>query len=134
MDIKIFDIVDWHGFRGRVMEKSKRLDHLNYISTSSCGVVDVYHTELVESVTIPTFAISDIVKVLPIPSEEKTSYPLGWMIGMTEFVNQQDVAHEVTGINEETSYGKPSYQLDNDFWFCPYHLEKLSNYKTYDIV
>lgn len=87
-----------------------------------------------ESVTIPTFAIGDIVKVLPIPSEEKTSYPLGWMIGMTEFVNQQDVAHEVTGITEETAYGKPSYQLDNDFWFCPYHLEKLSNYKTYDIV
>lgn len=134
MDIKIFDIVDWNGFRGRVMEKSKRLDHLNYISMSSCGVVDVYHTELVESVTIPTFAIGDIVKVLPVPSEEKTSYPLGWMIGTTEFVNQQDVAHEVTGIMEETVYGKPSYQLDNDFWFCLYHLEKLSNYKTYDIV
>ena len=55
-------------------------------------------------------------------------------MGMTEFVNQQDVAHEVTGIMEETVYGKPSYQLDNAFWFCPYHLEKLSNYKTYDIV
>ena len=131
MDIKIFDIVDWNGFRGRVMGKSKRLDRLNYISTSSCGVVDVYHTELVESVTIPTFAIGDIVNVLPIPSEEKTSYPLGWMIGMTEFVNQQDVAHKVTDINEQTSYEKPSYQLDNTFWFCPYHLEKLPKY---DIV
>lgn len=99
MDIKIFDIVDWYGFRGRVMDEAK---HLNYISTSSCGVVDVYHTGLVESITIPTFAIGDIVKVLPIPSEEKTSYPLGWMIGMTEFVNQQDAVHRVTGINEET--------------------------------
>ena len=128
MDIKIFDIVDWNGFRGRVMRKSKRLDHLNYISTSSCGVVDAYHTELVESVTIPTFAIGDIVKVLPIPREEKISYPLGWMVGMTEFVNQQDDVHMVTDANEQTPYGKPSYQLDNAFWFCPYHLEKLPKY------
>lgn len=73
MDIKIFDIVDWYGFRGRVMDEAK---HLNYISTSSCGVVDRYHAELVESVTIPTFEIGDIVKVLPISNEEKTSYPL----------------------------------------------------------
>ena len=81
-----------------------------------------------ESVTIPTFAIGDIVKVLPIPREEKISYPLGWMIGMTEFVNQQDAVHRVTDVNEQTPYGKPSYQLDNAFWFCPYHLEKISGY------
>ena len=125
MNIKIFDIVDWYGFRGRVMDEAK---HLNYISTSSCGVVDRYHAELVESVTIPTFEIGDVVKVLPIPNEEKTSYPLGWMIGMTEFVNRQTAIHIVTDVNEQTPYGKPSYQLDNRFWFCPYHLKKMNHY------
>lgn len=125
MEIKIFDIVDWNGFRGRVMDEAK---HINCISTSSCGVVKLYHTKLVESVTIPTFAICDVVKVSPIPDEEKTSYPLGWMVGMTKFVNQRDVVHTVTGITEKTVYGKPSYQLDNKFWFCPYHLEKINQY------
>ncbi len=40
MDIKIFDIVDWLDSVVDVM-KSKRLDRLNYISTPSCGVVDI---------------------------------------------------------------------------------------------
>ena len=129
MDIKIFDIVYYHGylgrFRGRVMSELKRLDSFGI---SSCGVAERNHLELIESVTIPTFAIGDVVKVLPIPSEERTAYPLGWTNDMTKFVNRQDVAHEVTGITKETIYGKPSYQLDNDFWFCPYHLEKLPKY------
>lgn len=129
MDIKIFDIVYYHGylgrFRGRVMSELKRLDSFGI---SSCGVAERNHLDLIESVTIPTFAIGDVVKVLPIPSEERTVYPLGWTNDMTKFVNRQDVAHEVTRITEKTVYGAPSYQLDNDFWFCPYHLEKLPKY------
>ena len=129
MDIKIFDIVYYHGyrgrFRGRVMSELKRL---NSFGISSCGVAERGRVELIESVTIPTFAIGDTVKILPIPSEEKTSYPLGWTDDMTKFVNQQDDVHMVTDINEQTPYGKPSYQLDNTFWFCPYHLEKIESY------
>lgn len=132
MDIKIFDIVYYHGylgrFRGRVMSEPKRT---NSFRISSWGLADRDHLELVESTTLPNFEISDVVKVLPIPDNEITSYPLGWTDGMTKFVNQKDNLHTVTDINEQTIYGKPSYQLDNDFWFCPYHLEKINHY---DIV
>lgn len=129
MDIKIFDIVYYHGyrgrFRGRVMSELKRLDSFGI---SSCGVAERGRVELIESVTLPSLEIGDVVKVLPIPSEEITVYPLGWVSGMTEFVNQQDDVHMVTDITEETIYGKSSYQLDNAFWFCPYHLEKIESY------
>lgn len=132
MDIKIFDIVYYHGylgrFRGRVMRKSKNSDSFGI---SSWGIAERDHLELIESVTLPIFSIGDVVKVLPIPDDERTSYPLGWSNDMTEFVNQQDTVHMVTDITEETIYGKPSYQLNNEFWFCPYHLEKINHY---DIV
>lgn len=129
MDIKIFDIVYYHGylgqFRGRVMNELKRLDSFG---VSSCGVSEKNRVELVESITLPTLDIGDVVKVLPIPDDERNVYPLGWTHDMTKFVNQHDSVHTVTDINEETIYGKPSYQLDNTFWFCPYHLEKIESY------
>ena len=132
MDIKIFDIVYYHGYLGRlcgrVMRKSKNSDSFGI---SSWGIAEKDHLELIESVTLLIFSIGDVVKVLSIPDDERTSYPLGWSNDMTEFVNQQDAVHMVTGITEETIYGKPSYQLDNEFLFCPYHLEKINHY---DIV
>ena len=132
MEIKIFDIVYYHcylgRYRGRVMSELKRL---NSFGISSCGVAEKNCVELVESATLPSLEIGDVVKVLSIPSEEIKIYPLGWTDGMTKFVNQKDAVHMVTDVNEETPYGKPSYQLDNTFWFCPYHLEKI---ESYDIV
>ena len=132
MDIKIFDIVYYHSYlgryRGRVMSDLKRLDSFG---VSSCGVAEKNRLELIESVTLPSLEIGDIVKVLSIPDDERAVYPLGWTDDMTKFVNQQDDVHMVTDVNEQTPYGKPSYQLDNNFWFCPYHLEKFSGY---DIV
>lgn len=129
MDIKIFDIVYYHGylgrFRGRVMIELK---HLNSFGVSSWGVAESNHLELIESVILPSLKIGDVVKVLSIPSEERKIYPLGWTDNMTKFVNQQDNVHMVTDVNEQTPYGKPSYQLDNEFWFCPYHLEKIESY------
>ena len=129
MDIKIFDIVYYHGylgrFRGRVMNELKRS---NSFDVSSWGVAERNHLELIESVTLPSLEIGDVVKVLSIPSEEKQRYPLGWTDDMTKFVNQQDDVHMITDVNEQTPYGKPSYQLDNIFWFCPYHLEKIESY------
>lgn len=129
MDIKIFDIVYCHSYlgryRGRVMSELKRL---NSFAISSCGVAEMNRVELIESITLPTLEIGDVVKVLPIPHKEKQRYPLGWTDDMTKFVNQQDDVHMVTDVNEQTPYGKPSYQLDNAFWFCPYHLEKIESY------
>lgn len=129
MDIKIFDIVYYHGyfgrFRGRVMNKSK---YTNSFHISSWGIAERDHLELLESAMLPELEIGDVVKISSIPNNEITSYPLDWTDDMTEFVNQQDDVHMVTDINEETIYGKPSYQLDNAFWFCPYHLEKIESY------
>ncbi len=132
MDIKIFDIVYYHSYlgryRGRVMSELKRL---NSFGISSCGVAEMNRVELIESITLPTLEIGDVVKVLSIPDDERTVYPLGWTDDMTKFANQQDDVHMVTDVNEQTPYGKSSYQLDDTFWFCPYHLEKI---ESYDIV
>ena len=123
MEIKRYDIVEFHGERHRVMYVDRRDDTI-YISGYNrwIGIQDV---QLLESVEIPIFKSGDEVVIKPIPTEEKVAYTTGWDDQMDDMVGNQ-----YTHVIEDCFVEDGAYQI-NDIWFAAYHLESTP---TYDIV
>lgn len=123
MDIKRYDIVEFHGERYRVMYIDRRDDTI-YISGYNRWI-DIQDVQLLEPVTIPTFKVGDEVIIESIPIEEQIAYPMGWDSQMDDMVGDQ-----YTHVIEDGFVEDGSYQID-DIWFATYHLKSVP---TYDIV
>lgn len=123
MDIKRYDIVEFHGERYRVMYIDRRDDTI-YISGYNRWI-DIQDVQLLEPVTIPTFKVGDEVIIESIPIEEQIAYPMGWDSQMDDMVGDQYIHVIEDGFVEDGSY-----QID-DIWFAAYHLKSVP---TYDIV
>ena len=124
MAIKIFDIVECKGYQGRVM----RTPSNGSLTNSVVGSVDVSDATLIESVDIPTFEVGDLVRALPIPGPEKSTYPQGWDERMSHMIGGEDAIYKVTDLHYSLACEYPAYQLYGHFWFSPYHLEKIAPY------
>jgi len=121
MDIKKYDIVRFKGKNYHV----QRIDQIsNEIRLIGAHWVEESDVTLVESVIIPEFKIGDEVLIHPVPSYEKSDYPTGWDSQMDNMINEKP--HKIRDYDSLDD----SYLID-DFWFLPYHLEKV---KAYDMV
>ena len=118
MDIKKFDIVKCEGENYRVLSVDELDKEIRLIGGYWVRESDV---TLVESVIVPEFQIGDEVIIHPIPGHEKGDYPTGWGTEMSDMVNGQ--AYKILDYDSlDNSY------LISDFWFSPYHLEKIDAY------
>lgn len=110
MDIKRYDIVEFHGERYRVMYIDRRDDTI-YISDYNrwIDIQDVH---------------GDEVLINTIPLIEKRDYPSTWIDGMGQMINGQ-----VYTIREHDALDNT--YLIGHFWFAPYHLTKI---KDYDMI
>ena len=118
MDIKPFDIVKFGGENYRVQSVDECDKEIRLIGGYWVRESDV---TLVESVIVPEFQIGDEVIIHPIPGHEKGDYPTGWDSEMSNMVSGQ--AYKILDYDSlDNSY------LISDFWFSPYHLEKIDAY------
>lgn len=121
MEIKQHDIVEYEGENYRV----RRVD-LSDNTIKLCGHdwVPISDVTLVKSVVLPEFQVGDKVIIRPISTKEKLDYPCGWADGMGDMVG--DNIHAISAHDPfDNTY------LIYDYWFCPYHLERIGDY---DIV
>lgn len=128
MDIKIFDIVDLNGRRGRVM---KAPTENGTIKVSLCGNIQLDNVTLVESVTIPTFEVGDEVTITPIPYYEQRYYTYGWCGNMSRMANNSarcGTTYTVTEVRPSKIGNVFGYRLNDTFMFAPYHLKKVVDY------
>lgn len=121
MDIKKYDIVRFEGHNYHVRNIAKIYNEVRLMGSCWVKKSDV---TLVESIIIPEFKIGDEVLIHPIPGYEKNDYPTGWASEMNDMVNGK--THKILDYDSLDD----SYLID-EFWFLPYHLEKV---KPYDMV
>lgn len=121
VDIKKYDIVRFKGKNYHVRRIEKTYGELLLIG---CDWVSESDVTLVESVITPELKIGDEVLIHPIPNHEKSDYPTGWDSQMDNMVNEKP--HKIRDYDSLDD----SYLID-DFWFLPYHLEKVN---AYDMV
>lgn len=124
---QLFDVVSIDGETGRIMSKKSRIRHQGKIQhhTSIDGFVPEDEMTLIKHTSLPTLNIGDEVIIHDIPDHEQNTYPLGWTMPDT-FIHQYDKPRHVTDIMFNPKLNIPSYQIDNEYWFTPYHLEKLT--------
>ena len=120
MTIKQYDIVEYHHHLYRVMV----LSHSHSIKLSSGKYVLLSEVELIQSTDVPELEIGDRVLVHPILTSDKRGYHAGYSNELEDYVNTVTI---VTGIDRDNGV----VELNNNLWFCPYHLEKID---TYDIL
>lgn len=122
----LFDVVSVDGETGRIMSKKSRIRHKGQIRhyTSIAGFVPEDEMTLIEHTSLPTLNIGDEVIIHDVPNHEQNTYPLGWTMPDT-FIYQYDKPRRITDIMFNDKLNIPSYQIDNEYWFTPYHLEKL---------
>ena len=121
MEIKQYDIVGYKGENYRV----RRVD-LSDNTIRLCGYnwVPISDVTLLKSVALPEFQVGDKVIIRPISTKEKSDYASGWSYGMDNMVG--DNTHTIRAHDPfDNTY------LIYDYWFCPYHLERIGDY---DIV
>lgn len=118
MDIKRYDIVEYHGMTCRVMD----VDYDDEDAKISLyGWVNLSSLTLLESVDVPIFDIGDEVLIHPIDDDEYEEYAADWVDGMDDLIGTTSKVDKFD-TNEQT------YRLENGYWFCPYHLEKINDY------
>lgn len=118
MKIKRYDIVEYCGMYCRVM-------NINYddndAKISPYGWVDLPELKLLESVDVPIFDIGDEVVIHEIDDGDRKYYSADWVDGMDELIGTTS-----TIVNIDIREG--TCRLENGYWFCPYHLEKINDY------
>lgn len=121
-----FDVVSIDGEKGRIMSRKSKIRHKGQIRhyTSIAGFVPEDEMTLIEHTSLPTLNIGDEVIIHDVPNHEQNTYPLGWTMPDT-FIYQYDKPRRITDIMFNDKLNIPSYQIDNEYWFTPYHLEKL---------
>lgn len=123
---QLFDVVSIDDEKGRIMSKKSKIRHKDKFEhyTSIAGFVPEDEMTLIEHTSLPTLNIGDEVVIHDIPDHEQNTYPLGWTMPDT-FIYQYDKPRRITDIMFNPKLNIPSYQIDNEYWFSPYHLEKL---------
>lgn len=123
---QLFDVISIDGEIGRIMSRKSRIRHKGQIRhhTSIDGFVPEDEMTLIEHTSLPTLNIGDEVVIHEIPNHEQNTYPLGWTMPDT-FIYQYDKPRRITDIMFNNNLNIPSYQIDNEYWFTPYHLEKI---------
>lgn len=125
MTIKCYDIIEYNGrelrVMGQVMDFTRQnmaylVEDIGWLRGNDLKVVKPFHK--------PDLLIGDIVIVNPITDSEKSSYPPCWSDSLENLVGEQCTITDYDPRDE-------TYKLDDAFWVCPYHLEKLPKY---DIV
>lgn len=130
MNIKVGDIVEYHGTHARVMrvEDDSNGAHIAELAAQEFNAhVPIHELTLIESVQLSEFEPGDLVVVHDIPTYEKDNYTCGWMPSM-EFTldGQPQKIIDVQGDDEEGLIVKI-----HDYWFSAYHITHVQNY---DIV
>ena len=118
MQIKRYDIVEYHGMHCRVMDVGY-YDEDTRISLY--GWVPLSSLTLLESVDVPIFNIGDEVLIHPIDGDDVEEYTADWVDGMDELIG-------TTSKVDKFNTHEQTYRLENGYWFCPYHLEKTNDY------
>lgn len=130
MDIKVGDIVEYHGTHARVMriEDDSNGVHIAELAAQEFNeYVPVNELALIESVQLSEFELGDLVVVHDIPTYEKDNYTCGWMPGMRFALDgQPQKIIDVQGDDEEGLIVKI-----HNYWFSAYHITHEQNY---DIV
>lgn len=118
MKIKRYDLVEHYGMICRVMD----IDYDDEDARISLyGLVPLSSLTLLESVDVPIFNIGDEVLIHQIDGDDYEEYTADWvddmdeLVGTTSKVNKFDTHEQI-------------YRLENGYWFCPYHLEKINDY------
>ena len=123
---QLFDVVFVGCEIGRIMSRKSKIRHKGQIRhyTSIAGFVPEDEMMLIEHALLPTLNIGDKVIIHDIPNHEQNTYPLGWTIPDT-FIYHYEKPHRITDIMFNDKLNIPSYQINNEYWFTPYHLAKL---------
>lgn len=121
MTIKEYDLVKYNNGVHRVMG----IIGQTVVKLSTYGPVHISSVEFEKSATLPSLSVGDRVIVKPIPSSERSHYPVGWRDEMSRIIDSGN-AYKITDVDWEDNTCK----IDR-FWFAPYHLEKIEDY---DIV
>lgn len=130
MDIKVGDIVEYHGTHARIMriEDDSNGVHIAELAAQEFNeYVPVNELALIESVQLSEFEPGDLVVVHDIPTYEKDNYTCGWMPGMNFIID--DGPQEIKDVKSDTEEGL-IVQI-RGYWFSAYHITHIQNY---DIV
>lgn len=121
MEIKEYDLVRYRQGIYRVMSISNQTT----IKISTYGPVHISSVELVERANLPSLSVGDRVIIKPIPSSERCYYPTGWDDEMSNMVTSCDNCE--TYFIRDFDWGDNTCKV-GDYWFAPYHLEKVEEY------
>ncbi len=130
MDIKVGDIVEYHGTHARVMRIEDNYDGVRLAELASQELneyVPIHELTLIESVQLSEFQPGDLVVVHDIPAYEKDNYTCGWMPGMKFALNGQP--QKITDVQDDDEEGL--IVKIHDYWFSAYHITREQDY---DIV
>lgn len=130
MNIKVGDIVEYHGTHARVMriEDDYNGAHIAELAAREFNeYVPINELTLIKSVQLSEFEPGDLVIVHDIPTYEKDNYTCGWMPGMDFALDGQP--QEITDVKDDSEEGLV-VQIQN-YWFSAYHITHVQNY---DIV
>ena len=124
MGIKEYDLVKYNNGICRVMLISDQ----TIAKLSTYGLVHMNSLEFVERATLPSLSVGDCVTIKPIPSSERCHYTTAWVDNMSDMVNNcnNGETYVIRAVDWEDNTCKVG-----DYWFAPYHLEKVEDY---DIV
>ena len=118
MKIKRYDLVRYCGMPCRVMD----INHDDGdVKISLYGWVNLSSLTLIESVDVPIFNIGDEVLINPIDDDEYEEYAADWVEEMDDLIGT------TSKVDKFDTY-EQTYRLENGYWFCPYHLEKINDY------
>lgn len=130
MDIKVGDIVEYHGTHARVMrvEDDYNGAHIAELAAREFNeYVPIHELTLIESVQLSEFQPGDLVVVHDIPTYEKDNYTCGWMLGMNFTLDGQP--QEIKDVQDDDEEGL--IVKIHDYWFSAYHI---THAQDYDIV
>lgn len=130
MNIKVGDIVEYHGTHARVMriEDDSTGMHIAELAAREFNeYAPINELTLIESVQLSEFEPGDLVVIHDIPTYEKDNCTCGWMHGMKFTLDgQPQKIIDVQGDDEEGLIVKI-----HDYWFSAYHITHVQDY---DIV
>lgn len=125
-DLKIGDIIYYDDRPQRVMQFTNPISGIRKIFLSISGIVVLQNpfVNLVKAV-FNDFEVGDLVRVHPIPENEKQHYICMWYDELDHICDGNTI-FEVKRILHTSHRGV--VVTVNGKWFMPYHIEKVNQY------